>query len=229
MPTAEARVQTDRPSRYLVQLCRHANQMRHRPRSHDGENPHTPPEIQHAEWSDTDGTVQLNWGRWTLHATPGTLILRAEADTDNNLQQIQRLLAARLEKIGRRDELTVVWQRLDAPGDTADTSVPAQEPQRAETAARRRFHLGWWFLIVVAALVVAAHLGLGGAVLAASRWTDWTALGLVAVFLLKVIGLRLLATRRGTNAHRPHRVLRKMVRHQNKAASAAESESGTNP
>jgi len=40
MLTAEARIETDRPSRYLAQLCRHAGQMsrpmRHRPHSHDG-------------------------------------------------------------------------------------------------------------------------------------------------------------------------------------------------
>jgi hypothetical protein len=38
MLTAEARVQTEHPARYLVQLCKHASKMgghvRHRPRSH---------------------------------------------------------------------------------------------------------------------------------------------------------------------------------------------------
>jgi hypothetical protein len=40
MLTAEAQVETERPGRYLVQLCRHASQMgqhlRQRPRTHDG-------------------------------------------------------------------------------------------------------------------------------------------------------------------------------------------------
>ena len=117
MLAAEARVQTGLPARYLVQLCKHASKMgghlRHRPRSHgsgDG-----PPEIQHAEWSDTDGTITLNWGQWTMQATPGTLTLRAEAGSEENLRRIQDLVTARLEKIGRRDHLTVNWQPTEAP------------------------------------------------------------------------------------------------------------------
>jgi hypothetical protein len=118
MPVAEAHVTTDRPSRYLVQLCQHASQMgRHRgiaqhlprrPRSNSGGD--GPPEILHADWSGTYGTVKMGWGTWTVRATGNTLTLRAEADTQEQLQRIQRLVAARLEKIGRRDGLTVAWQ-----------------------------------------------------------------------------------------------------------------------
>ena len=116
MLTAEATVTTDHPGRYLVQLCKHASKMgghlRQRPRSHgDGD---APPEIRHAEWSDTDGTVTLNWGEWTVHAIPGTLMLRAEADTTENLRQIQDLVTARLQKIGSRDHLTVNWRPAEA-------------------------------------------------------------------------------------------------------------------
>jgi len=50
-------------------------------------------------------------GQWTGRATPDTLTLRAEATDEKNLQRIQDLLAGRLEKIGRRDHLTVTWQR----------------------------------------------------------------------------------------------------------------------
>jgi hypothetical protein len=214
MLTAEAHVRTDRPDRYLVQLCRHAGQMGrhrgHRPRTHDGPNTHTPPEIQHAEWSDTDGTVKMNWGQWTVHAVPGTLTLRAEASDEKNLHQIQDLLAERLEKIGRRDHLTVTWQRPDAPtaqpGHTHkahDSPRSADESQDARKTGKRRSRAGRWLLIAVVALVVAAHLGLGGVALAASRWTDWTAIAVVAVFLLKVVDLRLLATRRGKASQAP--------------------------
>jgi hypothetical protein len=45
-----------------------------------------------------------------MHAAPGTLTLRAEADSEENLLRIQDLLTARLQKIGRRDRLTVTWQ-----------------------------------------------------------------------------------------------------------------------
>jgi hypothetical protein len=115
MLAAEALVQTEHPARYLAQLCKHASKMgghlRHRPRGRYGGGP---PEIRHAQWSETDGIVTLNWGRWTMQATPGTLRLRAEAGSEEYLRRIQDLLTARLEKIGRRDRLTVTWQ----PGET---------------------------------------------------------------------------------------------------------------
>ena len=49
MPTAEAHVQTEHPSRYLAQLCKHARQvhrLRHRPPTHDGGDPQPPPKVQ---------------------------------------------------------------------------------------------------------------------------------------------------------------------------------------
>jgi hypothetical protein len=117
MPTAETTVQTEHPGRYLVQLCKHASKMsghlRHRPRIHDGGA--GSPEMRHAEWSSTDGIVTLNWGQWTMHAAPGTLTLRAEAADQENLRRIQDLVTARLEKIGRRNHLTVNWQPTGAP------------------------------------------------------------------------------------------------------------------
>ena len=127
MVTAEACVQTEHPARYLIRLCQHVSKMgghlRHRPRSHDGDG--GPPEIRHAEWSETDGIVTLNFGQWTMHATPGALRIRAEADSEENLRRIQDLVAARLEKIGRRDHLTVSWQASETPaaepGDALST------------------------------------------------------------------------------------------------------------
>ena len=135
MLTAEAQVETERPGRYLVQLCRHASQMgqhlRQRPRTHDGGD--APPEVQHVEWSDTYGIVRLSWGQWTMQTTPDTLTLRAEATDEENLRRIQDLVAARLEIIGRREHLKVNWQRFEAPtaqrgegehGRGATTSTP---------------------------------------------------------------------------------------------------------
>jgi hypothetical protein len=216
MLTAEAHVQTERPSRYLVQLCRHAHQMGqrrlHRARTHGGGDTQAPPEVQHVEWSDTHGIVRLSLGQWTMEATPDTLTLRAEATNEKDLQRIQDLVAGRLEMIGRRDRLTVTWQRPDAPtlrpGDTIQAGDPGstEQPRHAENTTR-----GWRLtggrsslttLGVIGALAIAAHLGLGGAVLAASRWTYGVAIGLVAVVVLvKVIGLGLLTTR-----HRHRRI-----------------------
>jgi hypothetical protein len=197
MLIAEARVETERASRYLVQLCGHAQQMgrrpHHRPRVHGGGDTHRPPEVHDVEWSDTHGTVRLSLGQWTMRATPEVLVLRAEALDEEDLQRMQDLIAARLEKIGRRDHLTVAWQRPEASrthhgaDDRTDVPPSPQEPGRTGRAARP------WTLkavVGVAALMVAAHLVLGGSALAASRWLGWGvgAIGLVLV-LVKVIGM----------------------------------------
>jgi len=198
MLTAEAHVKTERASRYLIQLSRHADHMRqlHRSRTYDGADTHAPPEVGHVEWSDTDGIVRLSVGQWTMHATSDTLTLRVEAATEENLQQIQALLAARLEKIGGRDHLTVDWQppqasTVEQPGqpDTADD--PRPDPVE-EAVVARRGHRATMVLTSLGALGVvlalAVHVGLGGAALVASRWLGWTAVGLVIVPVLAVLG-----------------------------------------
>jgi hypothetical protein len=112
MLTAEAVIRTEHPERYLARLGEHAAKMgRHqglRPRAQS--SGHVPPEVRHAEWSAASGTVQLDWGTWTAQAEPGTLRLRAEAADEASLQRIQAMLTARLEKLGRREQLTVSWQ-----------------------------------------------------------------------------------------------------------------------
>ena len=117
MSAAEATIATGHPDRYLAQLCKHAGKIRGHLRHQHGRHADgaTPPEIQHSEWSGTDGAVTLNWGQWTMHASPGLLTVRAEADSEEHLHRIQDLLTARLEKIGRRDHLTVTWQPTAPP------------------------------------------------------------------------------------------------------------------
>ncbi|HEY4466178.1 MAG TPA: DUF2218 domain-containing protein [Streptosporangiaceae bacterium] len=125
MLTAEAHVQTEDASRYLIRLCQHAGKMsgrlRHRPRTHSGGG--APPEMQRAEWSSTDGILVLNWGQCTLHAAPGTLTLRAEATDQDSLTWIQDLVAGRLERFGRREHLAVAWQPEQAPSSAGDGTV----------------------------------------------------------------------------------------------------------
>ena len=122
MLSAGAQVRTEKPGRYLAQFCRHASQMgaplRHRPRSHGGGG--TRPEMRHVEWSETSGSLVLDWGRCTLQAAPGTLTLRAEAADEENLTRIQDLVTERLETFGRRDHLTVAWSQTPAPGIPGD-------------------------------------------------------------------------------------------------------------
>ena len=112
MLTAEAVIRTEHPERYLARLGGHAAKMgRHDflPRAHG--RGHTPPQVRHAELTATSGTVQLDWGGWTMQAEPGALRLRAEAADQESLQRIQDMLTVRLEKFGRRERLTVTWQQ----------------------------------------------------------------------------------------------------------------------
>jgi hypothetical protein len=127
MLTAEAIVRTEHPERYLARLGKHASQMgqrpgHHQPRRHSSGE--APPEVRHAEWSATDGLVRLNWGQWTMQAVPGALRLRAEAADEANLQRIQDLITARLERFGRREQLKVNWQQMETPATSPGGDGP---------------------------------------------------------------------------------------------------------
>jgi hypothetical protein len=120
MLTAEAQIETDRPSRYLVQLCQHAAAMAgprgHRPRIHPG-GPAAHPDVQvQAEWSDTDGCIRFGpWGTCTITADAAGLLLRVEAADAAKLQLIQDVLTSDIRRFGRRDQLTVGWRSHQAP------------------------------------------------------------------------------------------------------------------
>lgn len=211
MLTAEARVETERASRYLDQLCRHTQQMgqrpHYRPQAHGGGDTHRPPEVHDVEWSETRGTVRLSLGQWALRATPEVLVLRVEATNEDDLQRMQDLITARLEKTGRRDHLSVSWQRSEAVGvqpgavDETDGPHPQQAPRRA----------GRWPLKAVGgilALLVVGHLALGGSVLAVARWWGWGAGAIVLlVVVVKLIGLGGLAARHDHRRKRREREL----------------------
>lgn len=111
MLTAEARVETERSSRFLAQLCEHVKQVT---QSHA--------EMQaNVEWSDDRGLIDFGWGRCTLRADPDALLLRAEASDEGSLQRIMQRVAERLERFGRRDQLAVTWTRgagVDEPSAT---------------------------------------------------------------------------------------------------------------
>lgn len=107
MLIAEARVATERSGRYLVQLCQHINKVG---RAH--------PQMQtHVEWSDDRGVISFGWGRCTLRADPGVLTLRAEASDEEGLHRLQQRIADRLEQVGRRDRLTVIWRSPQDAGE----------------------------------------------------------------------------------------------------------------
>jgi len=116
MLAAEAQVKTEDPGRYLTQLCRHAQQvhrMRHRPRNHGGDR--QPPEVQQVECSETSGMISFGWGQCTMQVSPGTLTVRAEAEAEESLQQVQDIIARDIERFGKRGRLTVSWLRANGP------------------------------------------------------------------------------------------------------------------
>src|SRR5262249_4674787 len=109
MPTAEARIQTGQPSRYLIQLCRHASSINHKTLRHAG-RAQVRPEIQQVEWSDTHGTLDMGCGRCTMQVGPGMMRAAAQAASEESLQRVQDLTARDLERSGRREPLQVNWQ-----------------------------------------------------------------------------------------------------------------------
>ena len=97
MLTAEARVPTDRAARYLHQLCSHASRLRHAGPSAEAT-------------SDTTGQITFGTARCELTAGPAALTLRVTADDEEQLRTLQERVAHTLERVGRRDGLTVVWE-----------------------------------------------------------------------------------------------------------------------
>lgn len=122
MPAAEARIHTECASRYLTQLCQHVQsiyskrgQLRHlRPDHRPGHAQSRRPEQPRVEWTQTKGKVAFADTTITLRASQAELTLRAEAGTQQELQQVQELVTGTLARIGRREGLTVAWQPADA-------------------------------------------------------------------------------------------------------------------
>jgi hypothetical protein len=122
MPATIARVPTSRASRYLAQLRSHGSLMSrlpgHRTSGHrqghgnrqgHGDGVSGMPPAATASSSGAEGIIDFGWGRCTLHASADALTLHAEADDPLHLEQIQGGITARLERMGRRDQLTVTW------------------------------------------------------------------------------------------------------------------------
>lgn len=182
MLNSEAHIATDRASRYLAQLCQHAGQMgepfRHRPRAHDGGE--GPPAVDRTSWSDTRGRIEFKWGICTVEATESALTLRAEAADKDGLRRIEDGIAKRLETIGRRDELTVTWQRAEPGYPAASASV------RPAWTARPRRPILVIGLVGAGVVIVAVHVGLFGRAAASSPWTTWGANVIVALVAVKL-------------------------------------------
>lgn len=98
MPSAEARIRTDRASRYLTQLCRHTARISAVANGHQHGGGAAMAMPRRAESSSTDGVIDFGRGRCTLRATSEELILLAEADDQQDLRVMQDAIAARLQR-----------------------------------------------------------------------------------------------------------------------------------
>src|SRR4051812_16483831 len=138
MPTVEVQIDTERPSRYLIQFCKHAASMAargHGPRVHLG-GPLARGEVHvQAEWSDTRGTVTFTpWGQCTLQADTNTLTVRIEAGDEEKLRQIQDIITRDFARFSQRDPLTVNWHQPDKTGE--ETGVPTPTHTASNTTRR---------------------------------------------------------------------------------------------
>lgn len=122
MLIGEARVETERSSRYLVQLCEHVSKVAQGPSQMDAR----------VEWSEDRGSIEFGWGRCTLRAEPDVLNLRAEALNEEMLRRIEGMVAERLERFGRRDRLKVSWTTPSGVAEgSAETATAHQQARKA--------------------------------------------------------------------------------------------------
>ena len=95
MGALEARLGTARADRYLAQLTSHLS--------------HGPGGLTVLSTSADELVVDLGSATWTIRATAEELVLRVEAEDAGELEQQSARVAHRVEQIGRRDGLRVVW------------------------------------------------------------------------------------------------------------------------
>jgi len=184
MPVAEAHVRTPRASRFLVQLCRHAEAMSGNAQHLHGSAGQELPEVLRAECSDTEGSIEFTWGSCVLQSTSDTLTVRLDVTDEARLGRLKGLLAADLERFGRRDELKVTWQ---------DAGSPVIKEGEAPFRVKRGTTIA---LIAAVTLTVAVHVVVGGAALASWQWTSVAADVLLAVVVLKIAAVAVFARRR---------------------------------
>lgn len=175
----EGQVATERASRYLVQLCRHLDQMtrmrHHAPVSHAGG---MPPKVVSVEYSNVRGNVRFVGGQVILEASPEGLQLTVEGADEAALRSLQDGLAGRIERIGRRDALSVAWQ----PRVSAIPHAATKDASSSASGKRRSARLPF-VIVVAAAIAIAIHLALFGSTLTA-LWNGWGTVGISAVVFL---------------------------------------------
>lgn len=113
MPSSQARVATDRAQRYVTRLCGHLGRLS---RGHAADRFHRgggarPPDVRAVETSGGHGRIEFDWGQILLDASPEALTIGLDAADEHALAQAEKLIAHRLQTIGHREDLIVVWSR----------------------------------------------------------------------------------------------------------------------
>ena len=145
----------------------------------------------------------------TLHADTDVLTLRIEAGEQEALQRIQDTITRDLRRFSG-NELTAAWQLTDT-GSDAEPHGPMFVANNKPASGCGRIKRITLAGVAAVTLLVALHLGLGGAVVASAQWTSM-AIGIVVALVLLKIGLVVLG---GFGIHR-HRAAKAIRAHQSK-------------
>ncbi len=91
MYAADARVNSDKASRYLIQLCKHFA--------------HKTP----AEYDGTQGRVDFRPGLCLLTASANELVVTCEASTASELDRVKYIVEDHIVRFGWREKIGVEW------------------------------------------------------------------------------------------------------------------------
>jgi hypothetical protein len=185
MAVLEGHVVTDRPERYIKQLCQHAAALGrrgpHQLTAHGSEMEALREVTVGASWTDSAGSIDLvPWGRCELQSVDGGFGISIEADSTEHLDRIADRIERNIARIGK-GSLSIHWaaDRVAPPG--------------------RHTHLLTAFGLLAVASVVVVHLGIGALLIDRWRWTAGAVALVVTVklFLVFVVGRRLHGGRPG--------------------------------
>jgi hypothetical protein len=130
MATVMARFETAHASRYLEQLCRHFGRM------------------LPTRWTPEKGSVRFVPGTASLEVRDGALMVECDADSEDQLAILVRLVEAHLEQLARSESVTLVWLEDGRPADALNARVramsemhnPAWDEDDDTDAARPTIH-----------------------------------------------------------------------------------------
>jgi hypothetical protein len=91
MKVSTARIDVERPERYVTRMCRHFG--------------HRLP----VEFTKERGSIRFDVGTCLLSTGPNQLVLHAEAEDDERLGRLESVVGRHLERFGTEDELQVRW------------------------------------------------------------------------------------------------------------------------